>query len=166
MISLKLRTVGILVFIGLGGCTQMASPLPTDAERSAILKPIQSIFDASNEIDANSILAATLAEGVATRADTGPDGVPRVRHLKWSELAQRPKAFDAKFHAKLEQRLIDPEIRVRDNIAMVWGRYELRIGGKLDRCGTDHFDLIRTNGQWRVLNLTWTEQKVDCVAER
>jgi hypothetical protein len=164
--DLTLKAVGILVFAGLGGCAQMAIPAPTDAERSAILKPIQSIFDASNEIDANTILAATLAEGVATRADTGADGVPRVRHLKWSELAQRPKAFDAKFHAKLEQRLIDPEIRVRDNIAMVWGRYELRIGGKLDRCGVDHFDLIRINGQWRVLNLTWTEQKIDCAVEK
>lgn len=140
--------------------TAVAEPKP--AERAAVLATIQALFTASTDMDSATMLTLTLPEGGATRLDKGPDGALRVRHLKWTDMAQRPKAFDAKFQTRVEQRLIAPEVRVSGDIAAIWSRYELRIGGKLTRCGVDHFDLIRKDGTWRVLNLTWREQLTGC----
>ena len=65
----------------------------------------------------------------------------------------------------LEERLVGaPAIEIDGDIAMVWSPYVFLVDGKLSHCGTDHFDLVREAGQWKVLNITWTKRKTDCPA--
>ena len=45
---------------------------------------------------------------------------------------------------------------------MIWSRYEFEIDGRFSHCGIDHVDLVRIDGRWRVLNLTWTQQTEGC----
>jgi len=41
-------------------------------------------------------------------------------------------------------------------------RYDVTVDGKFLHCGTDHFDLVRVEGRWRILNITWNQRKEGC----
>jgi sugar lactone lactonase YvrE len=62
------------------------------------------------------------------------------------------------------EALVNPKVRVAGDIAMIWSDYTFTINGELSHCGTDHFDLVRQDGVWRVLNLTWTTRYDGCEA--
>jgi hypothetical protein len=47
---------------------------------------------------------------------------------------------------------------------MVWAPFVVRINGKVANCGFDHFDLVRENGRWRIMNLTFSSQTTGCPA--
>ena len=41
---------------------------------------------------------------------------------------------------------------------MVWAPFVVRVGGKVSNCGFDHFDVVRDNGAWKVMNLTFSSR--------
>jgi hypothetical protein len=47
---------------------------------------------------------------------------------------------------------------------MVWAPFVVRIDGKVANCGFDHFDLVRENGTWKIMNLTFSSRTTDCPA--
>jgi hypothetical protein len=51
---------------------------------------------------------------------------------------------------------------VDGDAAMVWAPFVVRVGGKVSNCGVDHFDLIRDNGSWKVMNLTYSSRIDGC----
>jgi hypothetical protein len=40
-----------------------------------------------------------------------------------------------------------PPVRIAHDLAAVWARFEFLVAGKMDHCGTDLFNLIRTDGK-------------------
>ena len=63
---------------------------------------------------------------------------------------------------RYEEKMIDPAINVAGNMATVWGRYSFAIDGMVRHCGTQHFDLIRESGRWKVQNVTWSVRTTGC----
>ena len=49
-----------------------------------------------------------------------------------------------------------PEARVSGDLAVVSGRYTFRIGDKLSHCGTNTFNLVRTDTGWKIANAAST----------
>jgi hypothetical protein len=52
-------------------------------------------------------------------------------------------------------------VRIDHDLAMVWGRFEFLVDGKLDHCGTDLFNLVREDGKWLIASVADTGRK-DC----
>ncbi len=75
----------------------------------------------------------------------------------WADFAAaiKPGADASRSHAQ-------PAIEIDGDIAMVWGDYVFLVDGKVDHCGVDHFDLVRENGAWKVLNVTWSRRTTGC----
>jgi len=134
---------------------------PPGTEEAAVLAPIQRMFAALTAGDGAAILAATRPEGRATVAAERPDGTRRIRTSEWSAFAGGLKPGADRV---VERFTGTPAVEVDGDIAMVWGAYELTVNGKRQHCGTDHFDLIREAGQWKVLNVTWTQRTTGCDA--
>lgn len=134
-----------------------ANPLPyEDAEATAVLAPINAMFAGLAARDAAAIQAQTRPEGSATVVD----GSHTIKHMSWAEFTAGIKPGPEKY----EERLTDPAIEIDGDIAMVWSPYLFLIDGKVHHCGTDHFDLIRENGAWKVLNVTWSQRANGCPA--
>jgi len=121
--------------------------------------------DASAALDgANRLLGALATGGDAILATVRPEGGATavtdksIRHLSWAEFAAAIKPDGHRY----EERLTDPAVDVDGDIAMVWSPYVFLVDGKLIHCGVDHFDLIREGGQWKVLNVTWTQRTTGC----
>jgi hypothetical protein len=131
-----------------------------DIDTAAVMVPIKAMFAGLAAHDGQLILAQTRPEGGAMVALERPDGSRTIRHLSWTDFAAGIKPGPDKY----EERISDPAIEADGDIAMVWVPYTFYLNGKADHCGVDHFDLIRENGQWKVLNVTWSQRTTGCAA--
>lgn len=64
---------------------------------------------------------------------------------------------------KIEERIHDPLVRIDHDLAMVWAPFEFLVDGKVDHCGTDLFNLVRSDGKWLIASVADTGRK-DCPA--
>ena len=129
----------------------------TTDERQA-LAAVDRFFEAMHNHDVATWLTTVIPEGLATGIKVGEGPQPFMRSWHWATYIENTAATPQ----KVSERLLDPEVKVERDLAMVWGRYDFSVDGSVDHCGVDHFELVRKNGKWFVYNLTWTNQKVGC----
>jgi hypothetical protein len=142
------------------GAAPAAQPAQDDhgseADQAAVLAVVERLFAALTAKDKAALLAEVVAEGRATGTMREP--TPRVNSQTWPEFAEQI----SRAPVRLVERLVDPHVHVEGDIAMIWSRYEFEIDGRFSHCGRDHFDLVRMDGKWKVLNLTWTQRTEGC----
>jgi hypothetical protein len=138
-------------------------PKPADppagqrAEASAVLAPIAGLFAAFEAGDAAAMLRHVYPDGRVTASGTRGDGASNIRQQSWTEFAGRVRP-DRVFTERISDAVID----IDDDIAMVWAPFVVSVGGKVSNCGFDHFDLVRENGMWKVMNLTFSSRTIGC----
>jgi hypothetical protein len=57
---------------------------------------------------------------------------------------------------QIEERIHDPLVRIDNDLAMVWAPFDFLVYGKVDHCGTDLFNLVRTDGKWLIASVADT----------
>ncbi|HEU0097324.1 MAG TPA: nuclear transport factor 2 family protein [Allosphingosinicella sp.] len=130
-----------------------AAPVPA-ADEAAVLAVAEEMLGTLKSKDSAKMLALTLPEGGATAVGEG-----KLHHFSWAQFVEHlPKDPNV----VVEERLFDPLVRVDGDVAVVWGRYDVSVNGKFLHCGTDHFDMVRTGGKWRILNITWNQVTEGC----
>jgi hypothetical protein len=137
-----------------------AQPIPPpDFATANVLAPIQSLFAAFAAGDSAAVLRLTYPQGRVTATGERASG-NGLRQMSWTEFAQRVTP-DARF----SESISDPAVEVDGDIAMVWAPFVVRVNGKVANCGFDHFDLVRDNGAWKVMNLSFSSRTTGCPAE-
>jgi len=136
-----------------------ALPPPGD-EEAQVMAPIQTMLGALQTSDAAAVLHVTRPDGGATVALEGSNGRRGIRHLTWADFAAGLKPDGNRY----EERLGTPAIEIDGDIAMVWAPYTVLKNGSAEHCGVDHFDLVREQGAWKVLNVTWSQRTTGCAA--
>jgi hypothetical protein len=137
-----------------------AQPIPPpDFETANVLAPIQQLFAAFEAGDSAAMLRVVYPDGRVTTTGERASG-SGLRQMSWTQFAQRVTP-DARF----SERISDPAIEVDGDVAMVWAPFVVRVNGKVSNCGVDHFDLVRENGAWKVMNLTFSSRLTGCPAE-
>ncbi|MEN3748702.1 nuclear transport factor 2 family protein [Sphingomonas sp. HF-S3] len=137
-----------------------ANPLPyDDPDAAAVMAPIAALTRAIAERDGQAALALVKPEGIVTVVEQG-EAAPRITHQRWSDWAKAVAPGPERF----EERLSTPAIEVDGDLAMVWVPYVFLIDGRVSHCGTNHADLVREGGSWRIVNLSWTQRKTGCPA--
>ena len=134
---------------------------PPSGEEAAILAPVQTVLDAIGSGDRTALLGAVRPEGMATGVITRADGTRRIARISWADFATSIGSGSE----RVAETLTDPVVEFDGDIAMVWSPYVFTIGGRVHHCGFDHFDLIRENGTWKILNATWSERTTGCTAQ-
>lgn len=131
---------------------------PPGTDEAAVMAPVNALLAALAARDSTAILVPLRPDGGAIVATEGPDGKSNVRRINWAEFAATVKPGPE----RLQETLYNPAIEIDGDIAMVWGRYDFRIDGKIHHCGYDHFDLVRENGRWAIANITWSSRTTGC----
>ena len=124
-------------------------------EEEAVLAPVNALFAGMAKRDAAAIKASAMpgANMILMR-----DGKPAQMTIEaFAERVGKPGK------SAIEERIHDPIIRIDNDLAVVWAPFEFLADGKVDHCGTDLFNLMRIDGQWRVTSITWNSRK-DCPA--
>ena len=134
--------------------TAQASP-----EEDAVLAPVNAIFDGMSHRDAAAIKAPAIPGATLLFFR---DGKPAQLTIEaFAERLSTPSPAAAK--TAIRESIHDPVIRIDNDLAVVWAPFDFTIDGKVDHCGTDLFNLMRIDGQWRVTSITWNSRK-DCPA--
>jgi hypothetical protein len=137
-----------------------AQALPPPAtEEQAVLASINQLFAAFEVGDFAGVRRVVYPDGRVTAVGTLLTG-NGLRRESWTQFAARLKPGEG-----FRESISDPAIEVDGDIAMVWAPFVVRVGGKISNCGFDHFDLIRENGAWKVMNLTFSSRTTGCPAE-
>ncbi|MES2421750.1 MAG: nuclear transport factor 2 family protein [Pseudomonadota bacterium] len=130
-------------------------------EEAGVMVSIDALFAALAARDGQAILAQVRPDGGATVAEEKSDGTRSVRRTSWTEFAAALKPGPERY----AERLTDPAVDIDGDIAMVWSPYVFTIDGKVAHCGTDHFDMVREAGRWKIANVTWSSRTTGCVAQ-
>ena len=133
---------------------------PTESDQAAVLVPVNALFAAFEAGDAAAMLRHVYPEGRVTASGMRGDGASNLRQLSWVQFAGRVRPETA-----FQERISDPVVAVDGEIAMVWAPFVVRVGGRVANCGYDHFDLVRENGVWKVMNLTFSSRTSGCPAQ-
>ena len=134
-----------------------AQPMPPpDFETANVLAPIQTLFAAFEAGDSAAMLRIVHPEGrvTATGQRASSSGL---RSQSWTEFAQRVTQT-----SRFSESISDPAVEVDGDVAMVWAPFVVRIDGKVANCGYDLFDLVRDNGAWKIMNLTFSSHVTGC----
>jgi hypothetical protein len=65
----------------------------------------------------------------------------------------------AKATGKLDEKIMSPEVRIEDNLATVWVRYEFYFNDKYSHCGIDAFQLVKTDAGWKIASIADTRRQ-------
>ena len=137
-----------------------AQPIPApDFESANVLVPINQLFAAFEAGDAAGVLRVVYPDGRVTAVGTLRTG-NGLRQESWTQFAARLKLGEG-----FRETISDPAIEIDGDIAMVWAPFVVRIGGEVGNCGVDHFDLVRANGAWKVMNISFSSRTTGCPAE-
>lgn len=131
---------------------------PASPEGAAVMAPVNAVFAALAARDGEAILEHVERDGRVTVVVQRFDGQIRVSSPTWTDFAAGLKPGPERF----EEVMPDSTVAIDDNIAVVWGRYAFRIDGQISHCGVNHFDLIRRNDEWAIVNLTWSQRAMPC----
>jgi hypothetical protein len=144
-----MRALGILLL-----ACQLSAFAENATDDKAIVETIQRVFDAMAAHDPDAARAVLVPEGrvIASRAN-GP-----VTNISQEEFAARLATAKQKYL----ERMWNPKVLVRGNIAQVWAEYDFHLDGKFSHCGIDAFTLIKNSTGWKVAGITYTAETTGC----
>jgi hypothetical protein len=58
----------------------------------------------------------------------------------------------------LDERIMNTEVKVSDNLASVWTEYKFYVGEQFSHCGVDSFQLVRGADGWKIIALADTRR--------
>jgi hypothetical protein len=120
-------------------------------EEQAVLTPITAMFDAMAKHDAAALKKPLLTGGAMVLMR---DGKPvQMTFDAFADVVGKPGK------AQIEERIHDPLVRIDNDLAVVWAPFEFMVDGKVDHCGTDLFNLVRTDGKWLIASIADTGRK-------
>ncbi|MBV8251314.1 MAG: DUF4440 domain-containing protein [Chitinophaga sp.] len=75
-----------------------------------------------------------------------------------SAIGKEPKGL-------LDERIYFKQVSIDGNLASVWTPYRFYLKDRFHHCGVNSFQLVKTNGVWKIQYLIDTRRKEDCVEE-
>ncbi len=131
---------------------------PASPEAVAVMVPVNGVFAALAARDASLLTPHLDAEARMIVAVERPDGTAVVRTIAGEAFVAGLEPGPERF----EEIMPDPIIAIDGDIAMVWGRYVFKVDGATSHCGSDHFDLVRREGVWKIAGITWNQRTTGC----
>ncbi|MCL7977331.1 MAG: nuclear transport factor 2 family protein [marine benthic group bacterium] len=120
-------------------------------DRTEVLATVRALFRALGERDVVRLEEHFLPQALTTavRFEAGAE-YPSVQSL--------PEVLEsiAAVTVPMTERIWDPEVRVDGEVASLWAPYDFYVDGSFSHCGHDAVHLVRVDGRWRVLSMTYT----------
>lgn len=130
---------------------------PPDFGDKEIVAVIDAMFVTLENGDGPALLKLVYPDGRVTARGTLASGFNGLRSSSFAEYAARMKPGSG-----FVERITNPVIEQDGDVALVWAPFTIQVAGKVTACGYDHFDLVRENGTWKVMNLTFSSRVSGC----
>jgi len=133
----------------------LVSSQAATTEKQAVMAAVMELFDGMSKRDAELIKKPLLTGGSMVLMREG-----KPVQMTFQEFAERVSKPGT---THIEERIHDPLMRIDHDLAVVWAPFEFVEDGKVDHCGTDLFNLIRTDGKWLIASIADTG-RINCSA--
>jgi hypothetical protein len=132
--------------------------LSAQTAEDSVKTVINRMFAAMKRADAAE-LRAVIADSALLQTVAIKEGRTIVRNEPMSEfisLISKLTAGDA------DERITFDMVRIDGPLASVWTPYKFYYKGQFSHCGVNSFQLVRTNGQWKIQYIIDTRRKENC----
>jgi hypothetical protein len=129
----------------------ISSAICAQDDRPAAIEVVNRLFTAMKAKNAAEIKAVFAADGQLIAIDKPRDGkgISKTRIFTGEAFA---KMISEAQGPEFIEKMPAPEVRVSGDLATVSGRYTFHVGDKFSHCGTNTFNLVRTETGWRIAN--------------
>jgi len=127
---------------------------PDPSERTAVLAVIQQFFDTMAAEDVEGAKQTVISEGrfYSVRYVDGRQVVGTFTNQEYLD------GIPVK-RESVRERMWDPTVHIRGDIASVWTPYDFWIDGKFSHCGIDSFALVKSEGKWKISGGAYTVER-------
>ena len=135
--------------------------VPAQAQSSAeddVRQVVQKLFDGMRARDTVA-LRMVFDSGARLVTTSNQGGQPTVRVTPIDDFIQI--IVTAAPGQVLDEQLQETEVKVADNLAVVWTKYRFYVGAEFSHCGVDAFQLAKTAGGWKLIALADTHRPPD-----
>lgn len=130
-----------------------ACPVLAQTTEDSVKQVIDRLFRAMNDADSAGVVNV-FAPGAVIHSIT-KTGVKAEKVEEFGASMKRLKK------GQLDERIEFGAVHIDANMASVWTPYRLYFDEKFIHCGADSFQLVRTEGVWKIVYLIDTRRK-DC----
>ncbi|MBT7583091.1 MAG: hypothetical protein HN572_09005 [Kordiimonadaceae bacterium] len=148
----------ILMLLALFGVSSHSNAAGTYAEKAAVAKLLDNVFNAMRAGDDETLKTLILEDTKLDRIAPG-QSVTRGVSADWIGWGGTLNPGQA------DEQIFDVEINVEGPLATAWAPFTIAIDGELKSCGINHFTLVKMNGDWKVAYLIDTHTPEKCLTE-
>tara|TARA_R110002167_G_scaffold28926_23_gene96822 strand:- start:7170 stop:7547 length:378 start_codon:yes stop_codon:yes gene_type:complete len=120
------------------------------------MQPIKNLFDGMREHDSSKILQQFTESALLQRTD-------KKGNVTSTDIQQFARNISQSL-VFLDEQLLDQVVLQQDSLASVWTPFAFYIDGKLSHCGSNSFQLVKQNTQWKIHYLIDVSHNGDCQA--
>ena len=140
----KVLTTTVLILIG-------ATRIFAQDDKQSAIAVIDRLWEGMRLKNAEMIKSVFTAEGQLVAIDKPRDGKGLSKTRIFTAEAFAKNISEAKAPEFLE-KMPAPDVKIFGDLAIVTGRYTFYVGDKFSHCGTNTFNLVRTESGWKVVN--------------
>ncbi|SIN95185.1 nuclear transport factor 2 family protein [Algoriphagus halophilus] len=130
------------------------------SEEEAVKEVIISMFDGMRAKNAEQIISAFSEDAIMQTIQNKPEGTV-IGNNTVAEFANSIASVPAETY--LDERLTDFVIKVDANMATAWTPYQFYVNEKFSHCGVNSFQLVKFEGEWKIVYIIDTRRKEACV---
>ncbi len=151
-LAVALTLVPVLSFLS------APSVLSAQADTSAVMAPIQRLFDGMRAHD-SAMVRSAFAPDTRMVSSSMRTGTPAIESESIDGFVN---AVGKPSKDVWDERMHDPVIHVDDGLAMVWVKYSFYLNDKFSHCGVDAFLLAQDTSGWKILTIGDTRRREGC----
>lgn len=129
--------------------------------KDEVMLPVNDLFKGMELADSSLVMNAFSIDAKMFTAYTNKQGEEVVKEGSLAEFV-RAIATKPKDSPRWIEKLYNTEVKIDGNIAQVWTEYSFFLGENFLHCGVDAFQLIKTNGEWKIIHIMDTRRKKGC----
>lgn len=130
------------------------------SETESVKKTIVAFFDAFHKQDTTK-LKAMVKDGIKLQSITvDQKGETVLKESDYNQFVNNIASIPQ--DRTFEEKLLDFSIQVDGVMAHVWTPYEFWYNGNFSHCGVNSFQLIKEDGEWKIIYLIDTRRRVGC----
>lgn len=130
------------------------------AVESEVVAVIQKMFDGMRKGD-SAMVSATFHSTMRLQT-TFTNKAGQATLVTENSPANFLKAVGTPHPEVYDERILNYEVRVDDNLATVWTPYEFYAGEKFSHCGVNAFQLFKSDKGWKIIHIVDTRRKEGC----
>lgn len=152
-------TLGLALAVSVIPTSGFAQGTPPEPLRSQILAPVEGFLEGLRDRNADLMSSNLHPAARMTLLRPKQGGGSQLLVLTADQFIQAVLNPD---QPRLEEPVRNTIIENDDDLATVWAEYQVRNEAGVSHCGYDAIHLIRTDGSWKILNVSDTFRRVGC----